>query len=124
MFTKQIQIKRIYDKYQEDDGYRIFVDKLWPRGIAKKDFHCDLWIKTLAPSNELRKLFHANKDFRVFANLYLQELNENKDANDFIQKCKIKLQNETITLVYASKDSSNNNAVVLQKWLINKLSYN
>ena len=118
----QIQLRRIYEKPEKTDGARIFVDRLWARGVKKEDAHLTLWLKEAAPSNELRKWFHAHADaFSDFADRYRAELEANDDREEIIEKVKALLQKENVTLLYGSKDPLYNNAVVLKEWLYKKI---
>jgi uncharacterized protein YeaO (DUF488 family) len=123
MDKEQIQLKRAYVQYDKKDGYRILVDRMWPRGISKKDLHCDLWVRDIAPSNELRKKFHKDQHFKSFTDTYIQELERNDIARKFIKFCDTELQKNKITLLYAAKDETYNNAVILRQWLIYQLSH-
>ncbi|MEO1166004.1 MAG: DUF488 family protein, partial [Chloroflexota bacterium] len=77
----RVQIKRIYEASAETDGYRVYVDRLWARGVRKEDAHLDLWLKDIAPSNELRKWFaHDPEKWEVFKTRYKAELDANTDA--------------------------------------------
>lgn len=112
-----IQIKRVYEPYDPSDGYRVLVDRLWPRGLTKERVHYDLWAKDLAPSNEIRKAFgHKAEHFATFKTAYLAELDRNPKATAFVQQL---LANNypTVTLLYAAHDPQLNQAVVLQAWL-------
>lgn len=106
------KIKRSYQDPDIDDGFRILVDRLWPRGLSKKNAKLDLWMKEIAPSNELRKMFgHDPGKFDTFKGKYLDEL---KDKKELIKQLKILEKiNHKITLVYSAKDEDHNNAVVL-----------
>ena len=112
-----IKIKRIYDDYSKTDGYRILVDRLWPRGISKENAKVDLWIKEITPSNDLRKWYHDNLDKRdQFQKKYIIEIEKNSDSLNEIKKTICNQKN--ITLLSASKDSKPIHAIVLQKTLI------
>ncbi len=113
-----IRIKRIYENPGNDDGFRILVDRLWPRGVSKEKASLNLWMKDVAPSNELRKWFsHDPQKWEEFKMRYKRELN---DKNEFLTKIKdIEKENENITLLYSAKDEKHNNAVVLK----NELEY-
>ncbi len=112
-----IKIKRAYDKYSKDDGFRILVDGLWPRGIPKKDGKIDIWLRQIAPTPPLRKWFsHDPKKFPEFAKRYTNELKKRQEILDKIKD--IEQQNGTVTLIYAAKDTLHNNAVVLQSVLM------
>ncbi len=111
-----IKIKRIYEDYSKTDGYRILVDRLWPRGISKERAKIDLWIKEIAPSNDLRKWYSNNSEKRdQFQKKYLIELKENTDSLNEIKK--ITNVQKIITLLSASKDSKPIHAIVLQQIL-------
>ena len=108
-----IKIKRIYDPYAEDDGERVLVDRLWPRGIKKEDARCDLWLKDIAPSAGLRKWFsHDPARWQEFKKRYRKEL---EDRQDMIEDLKKEARKRTVTLLFAAKDSERNNAVVLKE---------
>lgn len=111
-----IKIKRAYEPAEAEDGFRILVDRLWPRGISKEKAKLDLWLKDVAPSNELRKWFaHDPKRWKGFQTKYKEEL---KDKKDLLKEIRDKEKEEsTITLVYGAKDEKHNNAVVLRDLL-------
>lgn len=111
-----IQFKRIYEDYSETDGYRILIDRLWPRGISKERAMIDLWIKEIAPSNDLRKWYSNNSgNTSEFQKRYLTELKNNADSLKKIKK--ILKNHETITLLSASKDTNPVHNFVLKKVL-------
>lgn len=112
----QVRLKRVYEDYSAADGYRILVDRLWPRGIKKENAHVDLWLKDIAPSTELRKWFnHEPEKWPDFSQKYRKEIAANTEAT---QELKEALKNhKTVTLLYGAKDEQHNQAVVLQKWL-------
>ena len=108
-----IKIKRAYQKPEEEDGFRILVDRLWPRGISKEKANLDLWLKDIAPSNELRKWFgHDVQKWPEFQKKYLEEIKKMKTILTMIKK--LEKENDTITLIYSAKDQEHNNAVVLK----------
>ncbi len=110
-----IKIKRVYEAPEKDDGFRILVDRVWPRGMTREKAAVDLWLKEIAPTNELRKWFgHDPKKYKEFKKRYEKELKENKEAIDTV---KAHLKKETVTLVYGAKDEEHNQAVVLQEFL-------
>lgn len=113
-----IRIKRAYEPSSEDDGFRILVDKLWPRGVSKEKANLDLWMKEIAPSDDLRKWFsHDPEKWNKFENRYKDEL---KDKKEFINKIKeIEKDKGKVTLIYSAKDEEHNNAVVLEDVLKN-----
>lgn len=111
-----IRIKRAYQPVSDMDGYRILVDRLWPRGVSKERLKVDLWLKEIAPSNELRKWFaHDPGRWEEFKTRYREELKDKKPYLDQIKE--IARKKENITLVYAAKDEDHNNALVLQEIL-------
>lgn len=110
-----IQCKRVYDAAAKEDGYRVLVDRLWPRGIKKADLAYDEWCKALAPSAELRKAFHGEAiDFAAFKKSYRKELEAQKEAGEQLAA---RGKEGTVTLLYAAKDMEQNHAVVLAEWL-------
>ncbi len=110
-----IKIKRIYEAPTPQDGIRVLVDRLWPRGVAKKEASIDYWFKEAAPSNELRKWFnHKEENFKEFVRLYKDELKSQKDT---LEKIKELAYKKPVTLVYAAKNTEMNQAVVLQQIL-------
>jgi len=110
-------IKRIYDEPAADDGYRILIDRLWPRGVTKAAAQIDLWPKEFTPSTELRKWFHANlSHYDEFVARYQSELEEQHTE---ILKVIKSISQDTITLITAVKDPKHSHAVVLQQYLMN-----
>lgn len=110
-----IQCKRVYDAASENDGYRILVDRLWPRGVKKEDLAFDEWCKALTPSSELRKAFHGEViDFSAFREAYQQELAQQMDEGNRIATL---AKNQTVTLLYGAKNTQQNHALVLADWL-------
>lgn len=110
-----IQCKRVYDPAENSDGYRVLVDRLWPRGIKKADLALDEWVKDLTPSTELRKAFHAESiDFHHFTELYRAELATQKQEGERLAQI---ARQQTLTLLYAAKNSEQNHALVLADWL-------
>lgn len=117
----KLQIKRIYEEPSADDGKRIFVDRLWVRGMTKERAKIDSWEKDLAPSKELRKWYgHIPERFEEFRRRYHEELDENPKAADFAEK--LSKTDGTVTLLFGAKDTEHNNAVVLKEWLEDHLS--
>lgn len=109
---KAIKIKRVYDDPARGDGYRILVDRVWPRGVSKEDADLDDWLKELAPSTELRKWFdHDEKKWTEFSKKYRREL---EDKEDQIQKIRDKAGYRIVTLLYGAKDEKHNQAIVLR----------
>lgn len=117
----KIICKRIYDAEDENDGFRVLADRLWPRGIKKEKAGIDFWAKEFAPSNELRKWFsHIPDKFNGFSERYREELELNPGKSDFIDLIKTRLKDGNVTILYGSRDTVYNNAVVLKKWLEEK----
>lgn len=111
-----IQIKRIYDPLAEGDGYRILVDRLWPRGVKKEDAHLDEWDKEVAPSTALRKEFNHQADrFSAFEQAYQAELAQKTAALQHILEIN---QKHPVTLLYAARSRTINHAIVLQSVLM------
>ena len=107
-----IKIKRVYEPRDKDDGMRILVDRLWPRGLTKEKASVDLWLKDIAPSTELRKWFgHDPSKWQEFKKRYLKELKGNSEQ---VQLLKQEVDKGTVTLVYGAKDEEHNEALVLQ----------
>lgn len=112
-------VKRVYEKFLVTDGKRVLVDRLWPRGIRRNTPNVDIWLKNVAPTDELRKWFmHDPKKWVGFKKKYIKELEGNKAVDQLIN---IILSTDPVTLVYASKDVKRNNAVVLRQFLERKL---
>jgi len=110
-----IQCKRVYDDVSPEDGTRVLVDRLWPRGVSKEEAALDDWMKNVAPSDALRRWFdHDPEKWEAFQVRYAQELNE-KEA--LVREIRSKAESGTITLVYAAKDRELNHAVVLKDYL-------
>ena len=106
-----MKIKRVYEKPEKEDGFRILVDRLWPRGLTKEKAGIDLWLKEIAPSTELRKWFgHDPEKWEEFKKRYLLELKENEEPMDRLRK---QMKKENVTLVYAARDETHNEALVL-----------
>ncbi|MDD3776185.1 MAG: DUF488 domain-containing protein [Actinomycetota bacterium] len=113
-----IKIKRIYDQSSPQDGMRILVDRIWPRGLSREDAGLDLWLKHLAPSNELRKWFSHDEDkWDDFKEKYSKELEAKRDQVE--QLLKLEKDRGTITLLFAAKDQQHNNASALKSYLKN-----
>lgn len=109
-----IKIKRAYERMEKTDGVRILVDRLWPRGLSKEKAHLDYWMKEIAPSNDLRKWFHQTGEWQEFVKRYHRELKEHKDLVEQLAELADK---RNVTLIYASKDNEQNNAVVLASYI-------
>ncbi len=110
-----ILLKRAYESPDQGDGFRILVDRLWPRGVTKDSAHIDLWLKEVAPSADLRNSFgHDPAKWDEFRNRYLAELKQNTEA---VARLMEHLGHGTVTLVYGAKDEQHNQAVVLKEYL-------
>jgi uncharacterized protein YeaO (DUF488 family) len=110
-----IKLKRAYEKPSPDDGSRILVERLWPRGLTKKRAAVDLWLKDVSPGPELRKWFgHDPARWEQFQKRYWKELEEKEEA---VQVLKQKCKQGTVTLVYAARDEEHNSALVLKRFL-------
>lgn len=111
----EVRIKRVYDEPVKADGYRILVDRIWPRGVSKTEAHVDEWLKEAGPSNELRHWFgHVPERYEEFAEKYRAELNGSEVLAQLRERCR---EHSTVTLVYSAKDTEHNQAVVLQELL-------
>ncbi|MBD7972227.1 DUF488 domain-containing protein [Escherichia whittamii] len=110
-----IQCKRVYDPAEQGDGYRVLVDRLWPRGIKKTDLALDEWDKTITPSTELRKAFHGEViDFETFREQYIAELAQHEQEGKRLADI---ARQQTLTLLYSAKNTTQNHALVLADWL-------
>jgi uncharacterized protein YeaO (DUF488 family) len=111
------RVKRIYEPAAADDGFRVLVDRLWPRGVAKAKAHIDEWLKDVAPSDALRHRLHDHPaKWHEFAAAYGREL-EQEPAKSAAASLREKARHEPVTLLYAARDESHNNAVALKEWL-------
>ena len=110
-----VQIKRIYENISDEDGYRILVDRLWPRDISKETARLDEWSKKIAPSTILRKWFnHDPEKFAEFSNRYADELTEKHSE---LQQLINRADGRQLTLLYAARDIKHNHAIVLKHFL-------
>ena len=114
-----IRIKRIYDSADDSDGFRVLVDRLWPRGVRKIDADIDLWVRDIAPSTELREDLHSGHDpWPVFVKQYRDELRHNPAVREFVDTIHDKT---TVTLLTATKDLHHTHATVMAEVLKDKL---
>ena len=113
-----VVVKRVYEAASPSDGVRVLVDRLWPRGVTKEDAAVKLWLRDLAPSNELRKWFHANPEgWRMFRKRYLKEL-VGAEASAAVEKLhRLAEDKRRVTLLYASRNEEHNNAIALKELL-------
>lgn len=110
-----MKIKRIYESAAPEDGYRMLIDRIWPRGVSKKEAQLDEWNKDIAPSTELRKWFgHKPERFEEFADRYREEL---KGKSEELNRIKAVDRKQMLTLLYAAKEERLSNAAVLQQVL-------
>lgn len=113
----ELKLKRAYEEPARGDGMRILVDRLWPRGVAKEKAKIDLWLKEIAPSNTLRKRFHAGPEkWDDFLEAYFAELDSGV-ADDAAKELRSHIRKGAVTLLYAARDEAHNNAVALKAWL-------
>ena len=112
----QVKIKRVYEDPDASDGYRVLVDRLWPRGMKKEHLKYDAWEKDITPSPELRKWFHEDQaeHWDAFSAMYRKELESSEAVPKFIERIK---NYSTVTLLYASKEPVHNHACILQQFL-------
>ena len=119
---RAIQIKRVYEVPKAGDGFRVLVDRLWPRGIQKESAQVDHWARGLAPSTELRQWFHGGGDFQAFSQRYREELQQTAQAQALEEVlARWKQQGGMLTLLYASRDEAQNHAVLLRELLLNRV---
>jgi uncharacterized protein YeaO (DUF488 family) len=117
--VKSIRVKRVYEAAANDDGSRVLVDRLWPRGVSKNTARIDLWAKKIAPSAELRKWFgHDPSKWVEFRKRYSRELKKNSDAMAELEKL---LRKGPVTLVFSARDEKHNNGVALKEYLESNL---
>jgi uncharacterized protein YeaO (DUF488 family) len=110
-----IRVKRVYEKPSRNDGTRVLVDRLWPRGLSKESAAVKLWLKDVAPSTELRKWFnHDPEKWKEFQVRYRQEL---RDKKDVLTELRQKAKEDTVTLLYGARDEKHNQALVLKQVL-------
>lgn len=110
-----IVLKRIYEEDQRVGGYRVLIDRIWPRGISKEDADLDEWMKEVAPSSSLRKWFdHDKEKFSEFKQKYKEELKEHSDA---VKKLREAADGNRLVLLYGAKDKEHNHAIVLKEYL-------
>ena len=113
---RSVKIKRVYERVSPDDGKRILVDRLWPRGLTKEEAHIDEWFKEIAPSDELRRWFsHDPSKWQEFKDRYKRELQGKREEIERIRK---EADKGTVTLLFSAKDTEYNNAVVLKEVII------
>ncbi len=113
-----VAIKRVYEPASRTDGARVLVDRLWPRGLTKAKAALDEWLRDLAPSDELRRWYHARPDrWPDFRKKYLKELSQPEAQEPLLLLYKLAQKRKRVTLLFGSKNETNNNAVVLKELL-------
>ena len=113
-----IQVKRIYEDAHAQDGFRILVDRLWPRGIKKGQAKIDLWLKEIAPSDSLRKWFnHEPEKWEEFNQRYFKEL---EPKQDLVEELTLHAKKSKVTILFSAKDEAHNNAVALREYLLGR----
>jgi len=116
-----LRIKRIYQPAAKTDGLRVLVDRLWPRGIAKAKAQIDLWLKDVSPSDALRHKFHNHPEsWSAFVTAYRRELKQ-EPASSALDQLRALVRKQPVTLLYAARDETHNNAVALKEWLENRV---
>lgn len=119
----QIWLRRAYEKPGGKDGFRVLVDRLWPRGVSKEALKLDAWLKEIAPSSALRRWFdHDPRKWSDFKRRYRAELNGRSDGRKALEALKSRAQKGRLTLVYASREKTYNNAVALKEILKNRIA--
>ena len=114
----QLLMKRAYAEKSIEDGYRILVDRLWPRGLSKSNADLDYWAKDIAPSTAIRKSFnHDPARMDTFRVSYVNELSHNPAVADFKSLVCEKLRSGNVTFVYGAKDEIHNHVVILKDWI-------
>src|SRR5690554_22455 len=116
----EIRIKRIYEEAELRDGFRVLVDRLWPRGISKEKARIDFWAKKITPSNGLRIEFHTNfQNVESFIEKYKDEILKNIYSKEFATKIQNELLRNNVTFLYASKNNEGIHAKILKEWVEN-----
>lgn len=112
---ERIRIKRIYDPISDEDGIRVLVDRLWPRGMSKREARVGLWARDLAPSDQLRRWYDHEPDlWDEFQRRYFRELDDNTAA---VQELMSAIPHSAVTFLFSSRDTEYNNAVALRSYL-------
>lgn len=115
----KVRLKRVYETFEDDDGFRVLVDRLWPRGMKKEDIKLDYWASDLAPTNELRKWFgHDVKKWNEFKKRYMNELEAN---SEYVHELLSMSDKSILTLLYSAKNRDYNQAVVLKKFIEDRI---
>ncbi len=110
-----IRLKRVYEPAEKNDGWRVLVDRLWPRGFSREKAHLDEWCKEIAPSDSLRRRFgHAPEQWDDFRRCYFAELEQKEEL---VAELAAKAQQGRVTLIFAARDQKRNNALALKEFL-------
>ncbi|PYL44598.1 MAG: hypothetical protein DMF42_00365 [Verrucomicrobia bacterium] len=110
-----VRVKRVYDQPAKADGYRVLVDRLWPRGLKKSEARIDEWLREIAPSTALRKWFKHDPDkWKEFKKKYSAELDDHREQ---VEKLVREARKRTITLLFSARDTEHNNAVALKEYI-------
>lgn len=118
----EIKLVRIYD-HDQPDGYRILVDRLWPRGMSKVRANLDSWDKQIGPTNDLRKWFnHEDEKYPEFKEKYFAQLDQNPYTGEFIADVKKHLSSQDVLFLYGAKNKKYNQAVALKEYVLNHLN--
>lgn len=118
---KGLYIKRVYDTPSEEDGFRVLVDRLWPRGLSREQVKFDEWIRELSPTPSLRRWFsHAPERFDYFRERYLAQLDDGEGNAERAESLLHQAKKGRVTLLYGAKDPVHNHAIVLKEWLKRK----
>jgi len=118
----ELRWKRIYDTAEEEDGFRILIDRLWPRGVGKAAAQLGAWARYVAPSAALRSAYHRNEtDYKTFTESYEKELYDNDEMTEFIKEIKNKLETGNVTLLYASREPERSQIPVLRSFIEKRL---
>jgi uncharacterized protein YeaO (DUF488 family) len=118
--TLDIRIKRVYEPPDAHDGFRVLVDRIWPRGIAKEQVRADLWLRDVAPSTALRKWFaHDPSKWEEFKKRYFAELDKNPECVHVLLEA---ASEGTLTLLFSARDAEHNQAIALKEFLLSKVS--
>jgi uncharacterized protein YeaO (DUF488 family) len=113
----KLRIKRVYQPPDAEDGVRVLVDRLWPRGLSRERAQIELWLKEIAPSDALRRRYHGDPAaWEDFKTAYYAEL-EQPPAQSAVRDLLDRLDREPVTLLFAARDETRNNAVALKEWL-------
>ena len=121
MTNYRLSMKRAYEKVEKEDGYRILVDRIWPRGVSKEKASIDDWAKEITPTTAIRKEFnHQPQNFEWFKQVYLAELESNPHTEKFVKQVIGQLEYTPVTFVYAAKDEQFNHVVILMAFVQNQ----